>query len=409
MDKPIVRVSHLSKRYRIGATQVRYRTIRESLANSLRRLTRSAHSTKPGFIWALDDISFDIYPGQAVGIIGRNGAGKSTLLKLLSHITIPSCGRIELQGRVGSLLEIGTGFHHELTGRENIFLNGAILGMRRSEIRKKFDEIVAFSEIDKFIDTPVKHYSSGMYMRLAFSVAAHLDPDILLVDEVLAVGDVAFQKKCLGKMGDVANQGRTILFVSHNMSAISKLCQSCILLSQGRIILIDTPEVAIKKYLDTVSSETTDWKDRIGSHRVMIDQIEVLNELGQKSTQLTMGQPITIKVLGHSLSNTTEFTSAIQIVSSDGTILMYGSDQYAVLHPKSDKTFCIKLSIDALMLMPGEYFLNVWIGQEGIEEFDYIKSAVKLTVSQGGDLPIIHPLNTVLGQVFIKVHVEEVI
>src|SRR5947208_2494386 len=220
-----ITVENLGKCYRVNDVDERpaYRTLRETLASAVtlpaRRLRKSRDNTADQF-WALKDVAFQVQPGEVLGVIGRNGAGKSTLLKILSRITKPTTGRAAIRGRVGSLLEVGTGFHPELTGRENLFLNGAILGMRRTEIIRKFDEIVAFAEIDKFIDTPVKHYSSGMYMRLAFSVAAHLEPEILLIDEVLAVGDVNFQQKCLGKIGNVAQQGRTVVFVSHNLSAV---------------------------------------------------------------------------------------------------------------------------------------------------------------------------------------------
>ena len=234
--KPIIHVEGLSKQYTIGAKAEPYSTIRESLVRTVRKpidaLRRVERETKTQF-WALRDVSFDVMPGEVVGIIGRNGAGKSTLLKILSRITEPTSGRVELFGRVGSLLEVGTGFHPELTGRENIFLNGAILGMRREEITKKFDEIVDFAEIEEFLDTPVKRYSSGMYVRLAFAVAAHLEPEILVVDEVLAVGDAQFQKKCLGKMRDVSEHGRTVLFVSHDMQAVSRLCKRIVWLHEG--------------------------------------------------------------------------------------------------------------------------------------------------------------------------------
>src|SRR6185436_12079439 len=230
--KPIVRVESLSKQYRLGSRESAYGTLRESIVEAVRSPFKRLRSNNGNSIWALQDLNFEVAPGEVLGIVGRNGAGKSTLLKVLSRITQPTTGRAELFGRVASLLEVGTGFHPELTGRENIYLNGAILGMERVEIERKFDEIVAFAEIEKFIDTPAKHYSSGMYMRLAFAVAAHLEPEILLVDEVLAVGDVAFQKKCLGKMGEVAQEGRTILFVSHNMTAIKQLCRTGILLHE---------------------------------------------------------------------------------------------------------------------------------------------------------------------------------
>src|SRR4051794_31967620 len=243
MSDVAIRVDHLSKQYRIGGKQEQYKTLRDTISSAAGkpvRMVRSrigpsserkskAHIT----IWALKDVSLEVKRGEVVGIIGRNGAGKSTLLKVLSRITEPTEGYAEIHGRIGSLLEVGTGFHQELTGRENIYLNGAILGMSRADITRKFDEMVAFAEVDKFIDTPVKHYSSGMYLRLAFAVAAHLEPEILLVDEVLAVGDAAFQKKCLGKMGEVAQEGRTVVFVSHNMGAIRALCNRGVVLSNG--------------------------------------------------------------------------------------------------------------------------------------------------------------------------------
>jgi len=233
LSAPAIRVSGLGKRYRIGE-RVRYKSLRESISNAVTRTFRGGRRAEET-IWALKDVSFEVAPGEVVGVIGRNGAGKSTLLKILSRITEPTEGRVELHGRVGSLLEVGTGFHLELTGRENIYLNGAILGMKRAEIDRKFDEIVAFAEIERFLDTPVKHYSTGMYLRLAFAVAAHLEPEILLVDEVLAVGDTEFQRKCLGKMDEVAHGGRTVLFVSHNLQAVSNLTRQALLLERGTL------------------------------------------------------------------------------------------------------------------------------------------------------------------------------
>ena len=258
MTEIAIRVENLSKQYRIGAKQERFPTLRDWLADAFAVPFRRLSSTVRGqssavadeIIWALKDVSFEVARGEVVGIIGRNGAGKTTLLKILSRITEPTEGQAEIHGRVGSLLEVGTGFHTELTGRENIFLNGAILGMKRAEIGKKFDEIVDFSGVEKFIDTPVKHYSSGMYVRLAFAVAAHLEPEILLVDEVLAVGDVAFQKKCLGRMSDVAGEGRTVLFVSHNMGAVSNLCSRAVLLDNGKLVLDAAADHTIAQYLD---------------------------------------------------------------------------------------------------------------------------------------------------------------
>lgn len=252
MSDTVISVDKLGKMYRIRGNR-RSEGLRHALENGVKRLGRriaGKAELKPYFedFWALEDVSFEVKRGECVGIIGRNGAGKSTLLKILSRITEPTTGEIRMKGRVGSLLEVGTGFHPELTGRENIFLNGAILGMGRTEIKRKFDEIVAFSEVEKFLDTPVKYYSSGMYTRLAFSVAAHLEPEILIVDEVLAVGDAEFQKKCLGKMGEVATGGRTILFVSHNMAAVEQLCHGGILLQDGRVDLVGPARECIGRY-----------------------------------------------------------------------------------------------------------------------------------------------------------------
>jgi len=253
MSAPAIRVEGLGKRYRLGE-QRSFGSLREALVGRLRSLGRPREDPEKASIWALRDVSFEIAPGEAVGIIGRNGAGKTTLLKLLSRITEPTTGRAEIRGRVGSLLEVGTGFHPELTGRENIALNGAILGMRRAEIAAKFDEIVSFAEVERFIDTPVKRYSSGMYLRLAFAVAAHLETEILLVDEVLAVGDLAFQRKCLGKMGDVAHRGRTVLFVSHNMVAIQGLCDRALWIDSGRIAGDGAAQSVVREYTRSLTT-----------------------------------------------------------------------------------------------------------------------------------------------------------
>lgn len=264
-----IRAEHISKRYRIGAAQQKfqYGMLRDVLTDTFtapvrwakslaRRADNSQSPAQKNFIWALDDVSFELEEGRVLGIVGRNGAGKSTLLKVLSRVTEPTIGTVSVRGRVGSLLEVGTGFHPELTGRENIFMNGAVLGMKRAEIERKFDEIVDFSEVGQFIDTPVKRYSSGMYLRLAFAVAAHLEPEILVVDEVLAVGDAEFQRKCLGKMGDVAQQGRTVLFVSHNMSAILRLTQEAIVLKKGQLIKRAPTQAAVDFYLSSGQAET---------------------------------------------------------------------------------------------------------------------------------------------------------
>lgn len=251
--KPIITVEALSKKFHINPSEtrsVRYETLRESLVKSVRApFTRNRNNGKrDDTIWALKDVNFEVLPGEVMGIIGPNGAGKSTLLKVLSRIIEPTSGRVELYGRVASLLEVGTGFHPDLSGRENVYLNGAILGMRRREIDARFDEIVAFAEVEKFIDTAVKHYSSGMYLRLAFAVAAHLDPEILIVDEVLAVGDASFQKKCLGKMDDVTQSGRTVLLVTHSLSMVTQLCRRAILLTGGRITKMGSAEEVVNHY-----------------------------------------------------------------------------------------------------------------------------------------------------------------
>jgi lipopolysaccharide transport system ATP-binding protein len=301
--KPIISVENVSKQFQIGRLE-RYRTFRESLieaaAAPFRGISRalSGRTDAAETVWALRDITFEAMPGQVVGIIGSNGAGKSTLLKILCRITEPTLGRVHLYGRVGSLLEVGTGFHPELTGRENIYLNGAILGMKRREIQRKFDEMVAFAEVEKFIDTPVKRYSSGMYLRLAFSVAAHLEPEILLVDEVLAVGDAAFQAKCLGKMGSVASDGRTVLFVSHNMSAIATLCPTSVWLSGGELVYAGETGTAISNYFEaTRSSETIELherRDRSGSGVVRFTEFYLEDAKRQRTLTGRAGEPIHI-------------------------------------------------------------------------------------------------------------------
>jgi lipopolysaccharide transport system ATP-binding protein len=299
--RAIIEVESVSKRYRIGMRQAPYSTLRETLADLFRApFNGSRKNSADKVVWALKDVSFEVAPGEVVGIIGCNGAGKSTLLKVLSRITEPTNGRVKLFGRVGSLLEVGTGFHPELTGRENIYLNGAILGMKRSEIERKFDEIVAFAEVEKFLDTPVKYYSSGMYMRLAFSVAAHLEPEILLVDEVLAVGDFAFQKKCLGKMGDVAKEGRTVLFVSHNMSAVQRLCNRAIWLEEGKLASEGSASKVVSDYLSTSFSTLTDrlWGDITeapGGESVRLRRACVRPERGLPSEPITVRTPFVLE------------------------------------------------------------------------------------------------------------------
>ncbi len=258
MNNTAIKVENLGKQYRIGAQQERYRTLRDALLTGIKQITQLNKNKSADTIWALKGVNFEIAHGEVVGIIGRNGAGKSTLLKILSHITEPTEGRVTLRGRVGSLLEVGTGFHPELTGRENIYLNGAILGMKKNEVDRKFDQIAAFSEIEQFLDTPVKRYSSGMYVRLAFSVAAHMEPEILLIDEVLSVGDAEFQKKCLGKMEEVAGKGRTVLFVSHNLVAVRSLCEKAILIDSGRIVADGETDEVVNQYMMSTNTRKLD-------------------------------------------------------------------------------------------------------------------------------------------------------
>jgi len=315
MSNPIIKANNLSKRYRIGAKEQGYKTFREAIVEGismpvrnlvkLRKLTKfkngQLQNDEEDVIWALKEVSFEVNEGEVLGIIGRNGAGKTTLLKILSRITEPTSGFAEINGRVSSLLEVGTGFHPELTGRENIFLNGAILGMRKGEIERKFDEIVNFSEIEKFIDTPMKRYSSGMYVRLAFAVAAHLEPEILMVDEVLAVGDIPFQKKCIGKMSDVARGGRTVIFVSHNMEAIQKLCTRVILLHEGTVVMEGSTEKVIRDYLgdEKYSIGEQIWPDinkAPGDNVVRMHAMRVLDRNGKVCTNFDVRDPVSIEI-----------------------------------------------------------------------------------------------------------------
>jgi lipopolysaccharide transport system ATP-binding protein len=330
MSETVIDVQDLSKRYHIGQLRTRHDTLRDALVSAFQRFDKQRSVDQHPTIWALKDVSFDIQQGQVVGVIGRNGAGKSTLLKILSQITDPTTGRIEIHGRVGSLLEVGTGFHHELTGRENIFLNGAILGMSRAEIRHKFDEIVAFAEVEKFIDTPVKRYSSGMYVRLAFAVAAHLEPEILVVDEVLAVGDAAFQKKCLGKMGDVAQEGRTVLFVSHNMAAVAQLCQKAVWLQGGRIRKIGLPEEVIKDYLSDSNTQIAErqWSypgDAPGDDRVRLLAVRVLQQ-GRMAPVIDINIPSRIEIEFEALKNLRNLVTGINIYDATGLCLFDSCD-----------------------------------------------------------------------------------
>lgn len=326
MSDIAIRAEGLSKRYRLGEHSG-YGSIREDLSTAFRRLFSLGERRKdPRNLWALEDVSFELRQGEALGIIGRNGAGKSTLLKLLSRITEPTRGRAEIRGRVGSLLEVGTGFHPELTGRENIFLNGTILGMRRNEIARKFDEIVEFAEVARFVDTPVKRYSSGMYLRLAFSVAAHLEPEILLVDEVLAVGDVAFQKKCLGRMNEFAQQGRTVVFVSHTLAMIKQLCHQCIRLESGRLVDSGDSQRVVDDYVKVLygSGEGRDIEEQIAQlsedAAFRLRSLRVVQD-GEPAFTLSNGKAIRLEIEYDLLQDLEGFHVLFRLAKTDGVVL----------------------------------------------------------------------------------------
>lgn len=344
MSNPIIKINNLSKRYRIGAKEQGYKTFREAIVDGisapvrnlakLRKLTKfksGQSQNEEDVIWALKDICFEVNEGEVLGIIGRNGAGKTTLLKILSRITEPTSGTIEINGRVSSLLEVGTGFHPELTGRENIFLNGAILGMRKREIEQKFDEIVNFSEIEKFIDTPVKRYSSGMYVRLAFAVAAHLEPEVLLVDEVLAVGDIVFQRKCLGKMEEVAKGGRTVLFVSHNMESIRKLCTRGIILHEGTVVMEGCTDETVSKYLGETMDRTAErtWPDinkAPGDDVVRMHAVRVLDQNGKVCTNFDVRDPMSVELEYWVLEEGHRLVLQLYFINEMGHVLFISKD-----------------------------------------------------------------------------------
>lgn len=380
---PIITVTGVSKRYYLGHQQGRGDGLRHRIEAAmrapwrwLRRRQIEKRNAREEF-WALRDLNFEVNQGDAVGIIGRNGAGKSTLLKILSRITEPTEGRIHLRGRVASLLEVGTGFHPELTGRENIYLNGAILGMSKAEITRKFDEIVAFSEIEKFLDTPVKRYSSGMYVRLAFAVAAHLEPEILIVDEVLAVGDSEFQKKCLGKMHDIGRGGRTVLFVSHNMSAIRNLCSKGILLQSGRTKHVGSISGALAAYEDTENAgECLEWRRNAGHKRGPV-RYETLQ------CQLRGEQPRMALELHVEL--TSEKDSRSVIVAFDisdvlGVPLMQALPSLVPFPVPGPGRSRFRFDLELPPLVPGVYKLSAWVGPHNTETYDFVPEAVSFEV-----------------------------
>jgi lipopolysaccharide transport system ATP-binding protein len=386
-----IRAERLSKRYRIG-DQVRYKTVRDTLTDLLRtpiRTRLSWHQSSKNYIWALNQISFDIQRGEVIGIVGPNGSGKSTLLKILSRITEPTEGLAEVHGRVGSLLEVGTGFHPELTGRENIYLNGAILGMTRREIARKFDEIVAFAEVEKFIDSPVKHYSTGMYMRLAFAVAAHLETEILLVDEVLAVGDIEFQKKSLGKMEDLAKQERTVVFVSHNMGAIAQLCQRAVLLRGGRIELMDRTESVIHRYLSENASGIPDVTldpSRNPNASVVLTRIWIADRAGKPIPVVDVTEPFAIGIRVLVRRRVSDADLGVRFYNALGQPLFtcnLSDSKYACADlTTGEHSFLIEMP--SMFLAPDDYSLTVGAHRPNREVLDYHEHLLSFRVEESG-------------------------
>jgi lipopolysaccharide transport system ATP-binding protein len=404
MNDLAIRVENLGKQYRIGTEPEYYKTLRDSLASALtapfhhvRSAIRSAterESSNGTRIWALQDVSFEVKKGQVLGIIGRNGAGKSTLLKILSRVTEPSEGIVEIRGRVGSLLEVGTGFHPELTGRENIYLNGAILGMKRSEIDRKFDEIVAFSEVEKFIDTPVKRYSSGMYLRLAFAVAAHLEPEILVVDEVLAVGDAEFQRKCLGKMSDVAQEGRTVLFVSHNMSAILRLTEESLLLERGQLVLRAPTAEVVDRYMTAGFSKSGERRWEPGEAQQLSApfrpiSLRIVDHRGQVVDTVRSTEPFFIEMEYHLDEPVTGLRVGLYLLTTRGEYIFTSFDtddpqlfeHYGI---RPDGQYISRCAMPADMLNEGRYMLDVIASSYRVKRYFYHEHVLSFNVDASG-------------------------
>jgi homopolymeric O-antigen transport system ATP-binding protein len=392
--RPIIQVENLSKSYRIGAREESHGTLRETVGAMLRSPLKGFSvngNSRRELIWALKDVNFEVEPGETVGIIGRNGAGKSTLLKILSRITEPTTGRALLWGRIASLLEVGTGFHPELTGRENIYLNGAILGMSHTEIQQKFDEIVAFAEIEKFIDTPVKRYSSGMYVRLAFAVAAHLEPEILVIDEVLAVGDTAFQRKCLGKISDVAQEGRTVLFVSHNIPAVQRLCKTAYLIEEGRIVKGGTAATVAEAYYQSFGNRDLQFVEMRdvpeGTVRYTDWHVKDSGDLHSCYT----GEPCTLQLQLVVKRTVPEANFGIALWAPDGTLvwamrnLDYGGDCVVL----KEGIYEIQYRIPMLPLRPGNYQIHVSANdlKEGTLDSWYAKPELTILAKDESGLP----------------------
>jgi lipopolysaccharide transport system ATP-binding protein len=389
--QPIIKVEHISKRYQIGAREEGYKTLREAIVSAARspfkHLGKHFRSADDD-VWALNDVSFNVQPGEVVGIIGRNGAGKSTLLKILSRITKPTSGAVDLYGRVGSLLEVGTGFHQELTGRENIFLNGAILGMAKSEIIKKFDDIVEFAEIDRFLDTPVKRYSSGMYVRLAFAVAAHLEPEILIVDEVLAVGDASFQQKCLGKMSAVAREGRTVLFVSHNMPAVKSLCERALLLSNGCLVQDGKVDDVVNSYLTADSDEIArtgiiphDAPRLYGTDEAKLRALRLTDLTGVDVSQLYLGQPFLVQMTFEVFKEIPDAVVELDVVAMDGTLVTHSSNIDGGEPTRKLEAGFHTISLELhTVLLPRQYTFLVGLHHSSGTTIEWIERALDFTV-----------------------------
>jgi lipopolysaccharide transport system ATP-binding protein len=392
---PMICVDRLSKLYRLGeGSSTPYRTLRESFTDGITGLWHRwrQRPTEPAVeeqqLWALRDVSFDVSRGEVVGIIGRNGAGKSTLLKLLSRITEPTAGRVEFHGRIGSLLEVGTGFHPELTGRENIYLNGSILGMTRREIDRRFDEIVAFAEVERFLDTPVKRYSSGMYVRLAFAVAAHLEPEVLLVDEVLAVGDFAFQSKCLGKMSEVSRSGRTILFVSHQMAAVESLCSRCLLFEQGRLVHEgDTRSTLLRYQAGFVDSsggtrDLTETAGRTKGSTPVMREVSLTDARGQPVKSVRMGESLQVSVTFAHAKRPLRPVLGVVLKTSMG-LSLFGINNRMVPEYRFDRPVTegkITCRFDRLPVMPGLYALDLFFGDDQ-HDLDTVRDAISFEVT----------------------------
>lgn len=387
--QPIIRVQGVGKRYHLGGPAAPYSTLRETIMEMARKPVRALRKNGDNStLWALRDLDFEVSPGEVLGIIGRNGAGKSTLLKILSRITEPTVGRVELFGRVASLLEVGTGFHPELTGRENIYLNGSILGMSRKEIERRFDEIVEFSEVEKFLDTPVKRYSSGMYVRLAFAVAAHLQPEILIVDEVLAVGDYAFQQKCLNKMQDVSTSGRTVLFVSHNMGAVSRLTQRCIVLEQGRIVASGPTASAIQLYMTSGLMQRAELIKNTSPDKAMnLRRIALVDDQGEVRSEVPYDDRLRF-VLDYEVNQPVTGTSVgIALYTVDGTCAMVTGDfdsHPELLGMRESGRYQTTVEIPPCWLNTGRYIVTVSIANasSGVI-YDHVEAIVLEVVDTG--------------------------